>query len=67
MHANQDSKFAPEEAADLEVVDYEKLLALDPSEQSRVLEACENRGFLSFVCNMLEMKGYGIKQRRLLT
>jgi isopenicillin N synthase-like dioxygenase len=45
MHSNLEPQIAPEEVADLEVIDYQKLLALNASEQFRVAKACEDRGF----------------------
>jgi hypothetical protein len=44
MLVGQEIKISPDQVATLEVIDYEKLLRSDPSEQSKVLRACDDRG-----------------------
>jgi isopenicillin N synthase-like dioxygenase len=44
MSSNGSPGIVPEGLANLETVDYEKLLSSDAAEQLKVLSACENRG-----------------------
>jgi isopenicillin N synthase-like dioxygenase len=44
MSSNRRPVILPERLANLETVDYQKLLSLDAAEQLKVLSACENHG-----------------------
>lgn len=45
MISYQEPEFGFGDVADLKIIDYQKLLVLDPLEQCRAVKACEDRGF----------------------